>query len=58
MAKKVDKKEIVSAYETEGKRRNQKEEITKGFKVFVVILYVLGFFAAFAIIVLLTKCQS
>lgn len=58
MAKKKDKSEIVSAYEIEGKRRNQKDEISKGFRAFVIVLYVLGFFGALAIIVLMTKCQG
>lgn len=58
MCKKKKEQEIVSAYETEGKKRTQKGEITPAFKVFVVILYILGFFAAFGIIVLMTKCQG
>lgn len=54
-------KGIISAYDEHGNPRKdikKSNELSKGFKVFVVIIYILGFFLALGIIFLMSQCSK
>ena len=52
---------IVSAYDENGNPRKENQDklkLSKGFKVFVIIIYILGFFAALGVIFLMHQCSK
>ena len=54
-------KGIVSAYDENGnpkKRNEESKTLSKGFKVFVIFIYILGFFAALGVIYLMSQCSK
>lgn len=52
---------IVSAYDENGnstKRSEEAPKLSKRFKVFIVFVYIFGFFAALGVIFLMSQCSK